>query len=209
MDDRDARFPLLHTDTDTHTDTQTQTQTQTHTQTHTHTHTHTLTRTHTHTETHRHRHTDTQTHTHTHTHTHTKARVTSQWGHKHTNNFYSSEMLMKWLLEQFWGCCLCVYVLIETPHKHLFYEDSKSPHKKNGLLFWRVAVNTFTFLCVYVFTATRQNKSPFYFFKSNHFYKSPQHMCLGEWSWLWNPAPDITAEIFVQQNVLLLLLKLY
>ncbi len=30
-------------------------------------------------------------------------------------------------------------------------------------------------------------------------------MCLGEWSWLWsglwNPAPDIAAEIFVQQNV--------
>ncbi len=26
-------------------------------------------------------------------------------------------------------------------------------------------------------------------------------MCLGEWSGLWNPAPDIAAEIFVQQNV--------
>ncbi len=30
---------------------------------------------------------------------------------------------------------------------------------------------------------------------------SPQHVCLGEWSGLWNPAPDIAAEIFVQHNV--------
>ncbi len=25
-----------------------------------------------------------------------------------------SKMLVKWLSEQFWRCCLCIYVLIET-----------------------------------------------------------------------------------------------
>ncbi len=31
-----------------------------------------------------------------------------------SGKFYSNETLIKWLSEQFWRCCLCVYVLIET-----------------------------------------------------------------------------------------------
>ncbi len=34
----------------------------------------------------------------------------------------------------------------------------------------------------------------------NNMEEKKSHVCL-EWSGLWNPAPDIAAEIFVQQNV--------
>ncbi len=104
--------------------------------------------------------------------THTDARVMSQWGHKHTNNISRTNALM-----------------------------SVSPfHWSKTILI------SYTHRNVKVFTTTHQNKIRF--LKSNQItftVTSPQHMCLGEWSWLWsglwNPAPDIAAEIFVQQNI--------
>ncbi len=36
------------------------------------------------------------------------------WGYETLLLKWNGETLMKWLSEQFWRCCLCVYVLIET-----------------------------------------------------------------------------------------------
>ncbi len=50
---------------------------------------------------------------------------------------WNSEMLIKWLSEQFWRCCSCVYVLIKTSRASVCVcvlkeiESSKLSKKKN------------------------------------------------------------------------------
>ncbi len=59
---------------------------------------------------------------HTHTHTHTEARVTSQWGHKHTNT--SPEMLWESLNERF--------IWIKLSSYHIYRKVFTSSRQNNS-----------------------------------------------------------------------------